>query len=79
ILVAIEASPRALTLTVRDDGKGFDASPVARRSVKSSSLGLISMEERARLAGGRLDVQSDPGHGTIIVAVFRMPAKPKAP
>ena len=79
ILVAVEASPRALTLTVRDDGKGFDPRTVARRAVKSSSLGLISMEERARLAGGRLAVQSDPGHGTIIRAVFRMAAAPKAP
>lgn len=79
ILVAVEASPRALTLTIRDDGKGFDARTVARRAVKSSSLGLISMDERARLAGGRLAVQSDPGQGTIIRAVFRTSAPPKAP
>ncbi len=79
ILVAVEASARALTLTVRDDGRGFDASPGARRAPKSSSLGLISMDERAQLAGGRLVVQSDPGQGTIIRAVFPMPKMPKAP
>lgn len=79
ILVAAEASPRALTLTVRDDGKGFDTRSPARRAVKPTSLGLISMDERARLAGGKLTVQSDPGQGTIIRAVFRMAAPRKAP
>ncbi len=72
ILVLVEASARALTLVVRDDGAGFDTRAVARRAVKSSSLGLISMDERATLAGGRLTVSSDLGHGTTIRAVFNL-------
>ena len=70
VLVAVEASAQALTLMIRDDGKGFDKRAVARRSQRSSSLGLISMEERAKLAGGRLTVASQPGQGTIVRATF---------
>jgi PAS domain S-box-containing protein len=53
-----------LQLAVRDDGIGFD--PAARRG--HPSLGLASMRERARLLGGELDVESQPGHGTTIIA-----------
>ena len=50
---------RDLRLTIRDDGIGFD--PIAVRG--AGGLGLVSMEERARMAGGTLRVQSRPGHG----------------
>lgn len=53
-----------LQLAVRDDGVGFEpAAAGARRS-----LGHASMEERVRLAGGELDIESAPGQGTTIVA-----------
>jgi len=50
----------AVALTVTDDGAGFD--PAAARR----TLGLASMRERARAAGGRLEVQSRPGGGTTV-------------
>jgi signal transduction histidine kinase len=52
-----------LVLRVKDDGVGFDSSsagPAARR------LGLSSMHERARSAGGRLDVTSHQPGGTTV-------------
>ena len=53
-----------LLLAVRDDGVGFDpAGPGAGRS-----LGLASMRERVQLVDGTLDIESEPGHGTAIVA-----------
>lgn len=51
------------TLTVVDEGVGFDLEKV-RHTV---GLGLRSMEERARLVGGELSIQSRPGHGTEVV------------
>ena len=53
-----------LLLAVRDDGAGFD--PAAPRTGRS--LGLASMRERVQLASGTLDVESSPGHGTLVVA-----------
>ncbi len=49
-------------LTVSDEGKGFD--PHGARS--RPGLGLASMEERARLIGADLSIQSHPGKGTTI-------------
>jgi signal transduction histidine kinase len=59
-----------LHLSVRDDGIGFEVAPVRARAVRGASLGLLSMEERARLAGGGLDCHSTPGHGTEVHAWF---------
>jgi two-component system, NarL family, sensor histidine kinase UhpB len=44
---------------VSDDGRGFDGAP-------GDGLGLVGMRERARLAGGRLDVHSVAGRGTVV-------------
>lgn len=56
IRLAVEAGQ--WLMTVRDDGLGFDP---ARRQ---HGYGVLGMEERARLLGGQLDVQSAPGQGT---------------
>jgi signal transduction histidine kinase len=54
VSVALDA-PRA-RLTVADDGRGF--------SGEREGFGLLGMRERVQLAGGRVDVVSDPGRGT---------------
>ncbi len=59
-----------LHLSVRDDGVGFDVASVRERAVRGASLGLLSMEERATLAGGRLEYDSAPGRGTEVHAWF---------
>lgn len=64
--VALRRSPTGLELTVRDDGVGFDVATVRYRA----SLGLLGMEERVTLAGGRLDIESAPGQGTLVRARF---------
>ena len=62
IEVHLEQDGNQLNLTVRDDGKGFNAAPDNRRQ----SLGLSSMNERAKLIGGKLQIKSAPGAGTTI-------------
>jgi signal transduction histidine kinase len=59
-----------LTLTVSDDGRGFD--PVAMRS-RGAGLGLVSIEERVRIVKGQLTVESQTGRGTTIAV--RVPVK----
>ncbi|MDQ3677114.1 MAG: GAF domain-containing sensor histidine kinase [Actinomycetota bacterium] len=69
IEVALRSEPDGLTLTVSDDGSGFDADGPA---VRSRRLGLTTMAERARAAGGALAIESGPGAGTTIR--LRVPA-----
>jgi signal transduction histidine kinase len=59
-----------LHLRVRDDGVGFDAAALRREAVLGASLGLLSMEERASLAGGGLEFNTAPGQGTEVHAWF---------
>ena len=64
----------AVEVTIADDGKGFDAA--LQGKPQGAHLGLQSMQERAALLGGRLEISSSP-RGTRIVAVI--PAAMAAP
>ena len=59
-----------LHLAVRDDGIGFNVRALREEAVRGASLGLLSMEERAALAGGGLRFNSIPGKGTEVLAWF---------
>lgn len=50
-------------LVVSDDGRGFAADALDRRR-EEGHFGLRLLEDLAVEAGGRLDVDSTPGHGT---------------
>ncbi len=50
-------------LTIADDGRGFDVVEVAKHS---PGLGLVSITERIRLAGGTMSVVSELSKGTRI-------------
>jgi two-component system sensor kinase len=54
-----------LTLQVSDNGSGFHYDALA----PATSLGILGMRERARIAGGSLEVSTAPGKGTLIVAL----------
>jgi two-component system sensor histidine kinase UhpB len=57
-----------LALSVRDDGNGFDPDSARRRAHAGGSLGLAGMEERIAIAGGSIELRSQPGHGTVLLA-----------
>ena len=62
--VRLAASRKEITLTVRDDGKGFDAS--ARKPRATTQMGLPVMREMAAAAGGALTIASGAGKGTTL-------------
>lgn len=64
IKVTVEESVRCLTLSVEDDGKGFDPSTVA-----PERLGLKIMRERAAVAGGNLTIISGADGTTVCVDI----------
>ncbi|MBL8210288.1 MAG: sensor histidine kinase [Bryobacterales bacterium] len=59
--IHISGSPQFLELRVSDNGVGLPVDWRRRRS-----MGIIGMEERAREAGGHLEIQSFPGQGTLL-------------
>jgi signal transduction histidine kinase len=63
IELRVQGRDGRLTVTVADDGVGFDP---AAPGLRSRRLGLTSMEERARALGGTLAVVSRPGEGTTV-------------
>lgn len=56
-----------LVATVRDDGEGFNVAETL--ASRERGLGLFGMQERAQLAGGYLDLTSEPSAGTVITLV----------
>lgn len=65
LTVNLESAGEKVTLTVHDDGVGFDAD----KKGKANDYGLKGMRERAQLAGGELTVASKPGEGTTVKLV----------
>ena len=56
--------PSALSLSIVDDGRGFDTAALAATS--AGHLGVAGMQERVRARGGTFRVSSRPGSGTSV-------------
>jgi signal transduction histidine kinase len=68
VWVRVYTEDHTLQLSVRDDGVGFDVQTARQRATQGGSLGVLGMEERVVLVGGRLDIHSAPGEGTEVCA-----------
>ncbi len=63
--VLLERRDGQVVMIIEDDGVGFDPTATLRQS-DDRGLGVIGMHERAALAGGTLDIESEVGKGTTI-------------
>jgi len=63
--VRVGEAEGAVELLVRDDGRGF-----APETEDGAGFGLLGMRERIAMAGGRIEVDSAPGEGTVVRAVL---------
>lgn len=61
-----QLEPGLVLLEIQDDGIGFDVQAVTQSYDKRSSLGMINLRERTELVNGLLNIQSQPGKGTLI-------------
>jgi len=65
--VSLEFAHDRTTLTVSDDGIGFDATERAVELARGSHFGLLGASERAEAVGARFEVASEPGKGAKVV------------
>nr|MDW7653797.1 ATP-binding protein [Nitrospiraceae bacterium] len=57
-----------LLLVIEDNGQGFNVEQARTHARRGNSIGLLGMEERAKLVGGELTITSSPKTGTRLTA-----------
>ena len=72
VTITLDHDDGRLTVTVQDDGGGF--APAQRSLTSGSGMGLLCMEERARLLDGSVEFDSAPGRGTLVRLSLPVPA-----
>lgn len=68
VSVELHADKTTISLTVVDDGRGFEPEEVMQVHNQAQGIGLSGMQERLESVGGRLIISSRPGEGTHLVA-----------
>jgi len=69
--VNVRMKDKSLSLTIQDDGQGFDAS-----AIPSGHYGILGIKERVRLVNGRFEIQSENGKGTTLKIQIMLPSLP---
>jgi two-component system NarL family sensor kinase len=69
VLLALEQDQEALSLTIADDGQGFD--PQRIDHPRNGGIGLRNMRERIEYHGGKLAVSSQPGCTELVATLPR--------
>jgi signal transduction histidine kinase len=77
VWVELNQHGEELHLSIRDDGAGFDVTTARERAKSGASLGLIGMEERVELAGGRLLWDTNPGRGLKLHVTLPLVRRPE--
>lgn len=73
--ITITSDASVATLTVRDDGRGFDLAEAERRR---PGMGLMSMRERVALVDGWLEIHTAKASGTTVTASVPLSPQPDA-
>jgi len=73
ILISLSHSENLLSITIDDDGKGFDV----KKLKKTSSMGLFFMKERISYVNGRIFINSIKDKGTRITINVNLPKQNK--
>ncbi|HEY4627783.1 MAG TPA: ATP-binding protein [Flavobacterium sp.] len=71
IIVQLSHSNSILSITIDDNGKGFDIEAAEKKRNSESGMGLLFMKERIQYINGRVFINSIPGEGTRIT--FNIP------
>jgi PAS domain S-box-containing protein len=66
VSVRLSGSQSDVELTIQDDGIGFDVTQAVEHATQGNSMGLLGMQERVILVGGKAEISSAPNQGTRI-------------
>ena len=66
VLIKLDFGHDKVQLSISDNGRGFNLVEKLGDYVYLGKLGLIGMQERARLLNGDFGIQSEPGEGTVV-------------
>ncbi len=69
IEVILDQDKGQVTLTIKDNGKGFPQGAL-EQAQRENKIGVYGMMERAELFGGNMEIISNPGKGTSIIVVI---------
>jgi signal transduction histidine kinase len=62
--VQLDMSSESIHLLIKDDGQGFRMASSPSELAQQGSFGLMGIQERVELLGGRMDIHSEAGQGT---------------
>jgi signal transduction histidine kinase len=71
VMVEMSFAGDTTRITILDNGKGFELPKPLSKLAIESKLGLLGMQERAKLLNGTFDIFSQPGEGTAISLEFK--------
>jgi signal transduction histidine kinase len=78
VSILLQRRTDQVSLIIEDDGRGFDAAATLGAPASQGKLGLLGMQERARLAGGSAQIESGPGVGTTVLVRLPLAFEPIA-
>jgi|GEM_PF-2652461 len=68
VWVKLGVHDKTITLSIEDNGTGFDTQAILFAAGHTQGIGLLGIEERLESLGGSLNIYSEPGQGTSLVA-----------
>lgn len=75
VFLSLSTGEETLLVTIRDEGVGFNVPSALSRASRGNSMGLLSMQERTQLLGGKIAITSTPMHGTEIRVRIPLPRR----
>jgi two-component system sensor histidine kinase UhpB len=66
VAICLAKEAAQVCLEIKDDGRGFDVERTAEEAVSRKQLGILGIQERVSLVGGKVKVESTPGQGTCL-------------
>ena len=64
VMIILKIGTDQIFLDIKDNGRGFDVNQITQEAVAHQQLGLLGIQERISLVGGKLQIESTPGTGT---------------